>query len=50
MDYLNRWSSVIWNNKGYIFFKLERFDEALNCFNKSLELNSRNSVKKNMGK
>ena len=32
----------IWNKKGILFIAIEKFDDALVCFDKALEINNRN--------
>ena len=32
-----------WNNKGSVLYNLDRADEALDCYDKALDINSRNA-------
>ena len=38
---LNQKNADLWNNKGVALRSLGRYDEALECFNKSLEIDPR---------
>jgi tetratricopeptide (TPR) repeat protein len=36
---LDNSDSVAWNNKGVVYFKMKKYNEALECYNKALEIN-----------
>lgn len=40
---LNQNDPELWNNKGIALRSIGRYDEALECFNKSLELDPRDN-------
>ena len=41
---LNQNDPELWNNKGVALRSIGRYDEALDCFNKSLELDPRDKT------
>ena len=41
---LNQNSPELWNYKGVVLRSIGRYDEALECFNKSLELDPRDNT------
>jgi tetratricopeptide (TPR) repeat protein len=35
---INKQNALIWNTKGNVLYKLERYDQAIECYSKAIEI------------
>lgn len=41
---MNPQNTIAWNNKGTVFAEIREYKEAIECFNRSLELDPKNAA------
>ena len=42
---LDKWNPDTWSLRGFCFYRLGKFDEALQCYDNALKINSKHLIK-----